>query len=92
MSDHKIKVLLDETIEQVKDKLPKIYSKELVELIFHQVYCNINYLVENKIVLRKTASKYLNALASIDILKPEKIGKEVIFLNRKLYKLFKGNK
>jgi len=89
---NKIKVLLDETIEQVKDKLPKIYSKELVELIFHQVYCNINYLVENKISLRKTASKYLNALASIDILKPEKFGKEVIFLNRKLYKLFKGKK
>ena len=89
---NKIKTLLDETIEQAKVKLPKIYSKELIELLFHQVYCNINFLVENKIALRKTASKYLNALVAIDILKPEKIGKEVIFLNLKLYKLFKDKK
>lgn len=89
---NKIKTLIDETVQEVQSKLPKIYSKELIELIFHQVYCNINFLVENKIALRKTASKYLNALVSIDILKPEKIGKEVIFLNRKLYKLFKDRK
>ena len=89
---NKIKNLLDKTVLEVKEKLPKIYSKELIELIFHQVYCNINFLVINKIALRKTASKYLNALASIDVLKPEKIGKEIIFLNNGLYKLFKDKK
>jgi len=89
---NKIKNLLDKTVVEVKAKLPKIYSKELIELIFHQVYCNINFLVENKIALRKTASKYLNALASVDILKPEKLGKGIIFLNKGLYKLFKDKK
>ena len=88
----KIRKLIDETISKVKQRLPKIYSKELVELIFHQVYCNINLLVEHNIAQRKTASKYLKSLASIDILREEKIGKEVIFINQKLYNLFKGKK
>ena len=88
----KIKDLLDDTIVDVKDKLPKIYQKELVELVFHQVYCNINFLVENKIALRKTASKYLKSLASIGVLREEKVGKEIIFINRKLFNLFKDKK
>ena len=56
---NKIRDLLGKTSLEVKNKLPRIYSKELIELIFHQVYCNINFLVKNKIALRKTASKYL---------------------------------
>lgn len=88
----RIKVLMNETISEVREKLRSIYSKELVELLFHQVYCNINLLVENKIAQRKTASKYLKSLASIGILREEKIGKEIIFVNEKLYKLFKNKK
>ena len=87
-----IKDLLEDTIVDVKEKLPKIYQKELVELIYHQVYCNINFLVENKIALRKTASKYLKSLASIGILREEKVGKEIIFINKKLFNLFKDKK
>lgn len=85
----KIKKLLDDTIIEVKEKSPKIYSKELVELLFHQVYCSINFLVENKIALRKTASKYLKALAAIGVLREEKVGKEIIYINERLFKLFK---
>ena len=88
----KINELLDDTIADVKEKLPKIYKKELVELIFHQVYCNINFLVENKIALRKTSSKYLKLLASIGVLREERIGKEAIFINEKLFNLFKDKK
>ena len=57
-----IRKLLDETIEKVKAELPKIYSKELVEVLFHQPYCKIAHLVENKIVTRFAASKYLKLL------------------------------
>lgn len=85
----KIKKLLDHTIIEVKEKVPKIYTKELVELIFHQVYCNINFLVENKIALRKTASKYLKELTAIGILREEKVGKEILYINERLFKLFK---
>jgi hypothetical protein len=34
----KTKALLDETAETVKEKLPKIYSKELVETLFENPY------------------------------------------------------
>ncbi len=85
----KIKKLLDDTIIEVKENSPKIYTKELVELIFHQVYCSINFLVENKIALRKTASKYLKELTAIGILREEKVGKEIVYINERLFKLFK---
>lgn len=85
----KIKKLLDDTIIEAKEKAPKIYTKELIELIFHQVYCSINFLVENKIALRKTASKYLKALAAIGVLREEKVGKEIVYINERLFKLFK---
>ncbi len=35
---HRIKNLLEITIEKVKNEVPKIYRKELVELLFEQPY------------------------------------------------------
>ena len=82
-----IKLLLDETIEKVKTELPKIYSRELVEVLFHQPYCKIAHLVENGIVTRFAASKYLKLLEKIGVLKGEKLGRENLYINGRLYAL-----
>ena len=84
-----IRQLLDETVEKVKTELPKIYSKELVEVLFHQPYCKIAHLVENGIVTRFAASKYLKLLEEIGVLKGEKLGRENLFINIRLYELLK---
>ncbi|MDR1903391.1 MAG: Fic family protein, partial [Treponema sp.] len=57
-----IKKLLDLTLEKVKENCPKIYSKELVEIIFENPYSKIDYLVNKLEINRKTASKYLKEL------------------------------
>jgi hypothetical protein len=83
---------MDATIEKVKARLPKIYSKELVEVLFHQPYCKIAHLVENKIVTRFAASKYLKLLEEIGVLRSEKIGREILYININLYDLLKEKK
>lgn len=83
-------LLMNETIETCKTNLPKtVYSKELIELIFNQPYTKISHLVEAKIAERRTASKYLKVLEEIGILESFKLQKEMIFVNKKLYKLLK---
>ncbi len=84
-----IKKLLDKTIEEVKEKAPKIYKKELVELLFYHPYTKISFLVEENFAARKTASLYLKKLESIGILEGIKIGRETIYINKKLFELLR---
>lgn len=84
-----IKLLLDKTSDKVKTELPSIYSKEFVEVLFHQPYCKVAHLVDNEIVARQRASVYLKQLEKIGVLKGEKIGRENLFINIELYNLLK---
>jgi Fic family protein len=85
-----IQLLMQETALTIKEKLPKIYSKELVEVIFQQPYCKIKFLEDHGLAKRKTASEYLYQLEAIGILESKKIGRETLFLNVRLFELFKG--
>ncbi|MHB1645188.1 MAG: Fic family protein [bacterium] len=82
--------LINKTDGILKYNLPKIYSKELINLIFSNVYIKINDLVENKIASRNIASKYLSELYRINILQKQKIGKENIYINTELFNLIKS--
>jgi Fic family protein len=86
---HEIRELFDRTIEQVKERLPKIYSKELVELLFYQPYCKIKFLEEHGIAKRQAAAEYLKALEELGLLESKKVGKELLYLNKPLYDIFK---
>lgn len=59
--------LMEETVDYVKTKQPKIYSRELVELLFVQPYCRISNVVDAGIVKRQTAAEYLQKLVSEEI-------------------------
>jgi Fic family protein len=87
---NEIKELMDQTIESVKVKLPSVYSKELIELIFQQPYTKVKFLVDAGLAERKTAAKYLKELESIGILISKKIGAEKLYLNIRLYDLLSG--
>lgn len=86
-----IKNLIDATIDFVKEKEPKIYSKELIEFIFKEVYLKANQLVDNGLSSRKTVVKYLKALEDIGVLQSEKVGREVIYINIALFNLLKNS-
>ena len=80
--------LLDETVEMAKKELPeRVYSKELIELLFEQPYCKVKFLVDRGIAKRQTAADYLRELENIGILKSKQVGRENLFLNTGLYKL-----
>jgi Fic family protein len=85
----KIKNLLDKTIEHIKEKLPKFYSKELVELLFENPYCKVEFLVNELGIERKAASRYLHQISEIGILELKKIGRENIFINIELMEILK---
>lgn len=84
-----IRNLLAHTSQHVQKKLPAIYSRELVELIFSQPYCRIANLVECGLAKRQTASVYLKQLTEIGILKEIKIGREKLFIHPKLISLLR---
>jgi Fic family protein len=82
-----IRELEKETIRHVRTELPKIYSREVVEMIFTQPYCRISNLVEAKIAHRQSSSKYLKELVRIGVLSELQVGKEKIFIHSKLMRL-----
>ncbi len=83
-----IRSLLDETLERAKRELPaRVYSKELVEILFRQPYTKVQFLVEEGIAERQTAAEYLRELEKIGILRSEKIGRANLYLNIRLYDL-----
>ncbi len=82
-----IRDLLGWTIRNVKQLSPKVYSKELIELLFRQPYTKGQFLVDAGIAKRQTAAAYLKELSAIGVLQPLKIGRESIYLNVRLYDL-----
>ncbi len=82
-----IKSRLDKTNTTVRTRLPKIDSKELVEAVFQLPYCKIKFLVDAGLGIRDTASLYLKELERIGVLKSEKLGREVLYINQPLFDL-----
>ena len=86
-----IKVLLENTLIDMKQKLPgRIYSKELIELLFTQPYCKVEFVVNAGIAKRQTAAEYLKEIEKTGLLKSKKVGKEVLYLNLPLFELLKS--
>jgi len=86
-----IDVLMHETKETIKNELPKIYSKDLVEILFMHPYTKIEFLVEGLGIYRDTAGRYLNKLEALGIVEEVKIKNSKFFINTKLFeRLQKG--
>jgi len=86
---HAIKELMDKTIELVRQRAPKIYSKELVETLFVHPYCKNEFVEQATGVERKAASRYLHKLSEIGVLSANRIGRENVFINKKLMRLLR---
>jgi len=84
-----IKQLLEQTIRIAKEKAPKTYRKELIELLFEQPYSKIENVVTKLSVERKASSRYLKKMEEIGIIKSKKIGRETIYINEKLIAILK---
>ena len=82
--------LIQETKVELREKLPKLYSKDLLELLFKHPYTKIGFLVDELGVSRKTAGLHLRAIEEIGILESMKVGRDVYFVNKRLFRLLQS--
>jgi Fic family protein len=83
----KITTVMAETADEIKKKLPKIYSKELMDILFRLPYTKRRHLIDADIGTPKTVGNYLIALEENGFLTSERVGKEKLYLNRRLLKI-----
>ena len=86
-----IRDLMRHTGDFIHRRLPKIYTWELVELLFRQPYCRIASVVDAGLAKRQTASVYLKSLADIGVLRELNAGRESLFVHPKYIELLTGD-
>jgi Fic family protein len=82
-----IQLLQAQATAFVKTRASKIYTRELVDMLFVQPYCRIQNLVETDIAKRQTASVYLKQLADLGMLREIKVGREKLFIHPNFVRL-----
>ncbi|MBY0544611.1 MAG: Fic family protein [Gammaproteobacteria bacterium] len=75
---------------EIKEKLPKMYSHELLNNLFKYPYTKIEFFEEDLGKTRQTCAKYLNDLVGIGLLYKHAIGKENYYINVKLFNLLQN--
>lgn len=85
----RIEQLMAEMGRQIQKKLPKVYSKDLVELLFRLPYTKRTQLKAAGLGNIKTAGNYLKNLEEAGFLKSEQLGKEKLYLNNQLLEILK---
>lgn len=82
--------LIDTIGQEIKEKLPKVYSKDLVEVIFKLPYTKRQNLINADLGTPKTVGNYLIALEEAGFLKSIKVGKEKLYLNLPLMNILEN--
>ena len=77
------------TKEEMRKRLPDIYSYEIVEHLFSHMYTKNEFFRDDIGVSRATATKYLKLLEKEGFIVSEQVGKEVIYKNIQLLNLVK---
>lgn len=84
---HGIKNLMKEHKHLIREKLPKIYSQDLINNLFRHPYTKIEFVMDELQVHRNTATKYLNEMVGIGVLTRHKFSKDNFYLNDALFQL-----
>ncbi|MGI5901572.1 MAG: Fic family protein [Desulfitobacteriia bacterium] len=71
----------------IKAKFPEFYSEKLIDLLCFEFYTKTKYIQKGLEISRKTAAKYLKTLEASGFLESIKIGRERIYLNKRLCEL-----
>ena len=81
MQDYKVRI---------RSELPRIYSQDLLNNIFSHPYSKIAFVERDLGVTRITATRYLNELARIGVMRKVKLGRDNYYINHALMDLL-GN-
>lgn len=85
----KIEALMREIGEKIQKELPKVYSKDLLEILFRLPYVKRNFLEKAGLGNIKTSGNYLKSLEEKGFLKSIIIGKEKLYINFSLMEILK---
>jgi Fic family protein len=80
-----IKSLMLSQKQKIRENLPKIYSQDLLNNLFNHPYTKIDFVINHLEISRPTATRYLDELERIGILRKEKIKKENYYINQELF-------
>ncbi len=69
----------------------RFYSQDLINSIFSHPYTKVKFLQQDMNISRATAGRYLDALCENDILEKHKQGKDIYYVNTKLFELLKNS-
>jgi len=81
--------LMWKTKKSLKEKLPKVYSKDLLEIIFSHPYTKIEFLVDSMWMSRQRASRYLQELVDNWFMIVIQIKNSKYFVNVELFELLR---
>ncbi|POP54258.1 Fic family protein [Zhongshania marina] len=85
---NEIKQLMAQFKNTIRTELPKIYRQELLNNLFNHPYTKIEFMMDDLQITRLTASKYLEQLVELGLLRKEKIGRSNYYINHALVSLF----
>jgi Fic family protein len=84
---HGIKGLMLQSKNTMRAEIPKIYSQDLLNILFNHPYTKIAFVERELNVSRITATRYLDELDRVGIMQKVKLGRENYYVNGPLYDL-----
>ncbi len=82
--------LMAATKHDLRQKLPKLYSQDMLNNLFRHPYTKIEFIERDLDVSRPTASKYLESLTAAGLVRKQKVGRTNFYINEPLYALLSG--
>lgn len=82
--------LMQKTKHDLRERLPKLYSQDLLNNLFRHPYTKIEFIERELGVSRPTASKYLEQLTAAGLVRKQKMGRSNFYINEPLYALLSG--
>ena len=82
-----IKNLMREFKHRIRERLPKVYSQDLLNNLFKHPYTKIDFVANELRVSRPTATSYLNQLTDIGVISKKKKGRDNFYINERLFDL-----
>lgn len=84
---HQIRDLMFEHKVHLRRELPRIYSQDLLNNTFSHPYSKIAYVERDLGVSRITATRYLNEMTRIGLMRKRKFGRDSYYMNHALIDL-----
>lgn len=83
-----IRELMQQYKHDLRIRLPKLYSQDLLNNLFRHPYTKIDFIIDDLRVTRLTATRYLELLTEQGFVHKQKIGRSNYYVNQPLLKLF----